>query len=77
VRPGDTFARIGGDEFSISNCSLEMLQALHCEYGQGHFFSKALPVEWAASMLFANANMDLAPAGLQNSMPAPISLATQ
>ena len=54
-----------------------MLQALNCEYGQGHFFSKALTGEWAASLLFANASIGLAQAGLQNSMPAPISLATQ
>jgi diguanylate cyclase (GGDEF)-like protein/PAS domain S-box-containing protein len=60
-----------------TNEQLEMLQALKCEYGQGHFFAKALTVEWAASMLFANASMDLASAGLQTPMPAPISLATQ
>jgi len=35
---------------------LEVLQTLNCQYGQGHFFSKALKGEWAASLLFANAN---------------------
>jgi diguanylate cyclase (GGDEF)-like protein/PAS domain S-box-containing protein len=60
-----------------TNEQLEMLQALNCEYGQGHFFSKALTVEWAASLLFANASIDLAPAELQSPMPDPISLATQ
>ena len=59
-----------------TNEQLEMLQALNCEYGQGHFFSKALTVEWAASLLFANASIGLAPAGLQHPGPAPISLAT-
>jgi len=42
-----------------------MLQALNCEYGQGHFFSKALTGEWEASLLFANASIGLAQAGLQ------------
>ena len=60
-----------------TNDQLEMLQALKCEYGQGHFFSKALKVEWAASLLFANASIGLAPEGLQNPMPAPISIAIQ
>ena len=60
-----------------TNEQLEMLQALNCEYGQGHFFSKALTVEWAASLLFANASMGFAPAGLPNPVPAPTSLATQ
>lgn len=59
-----------------TNDQLEMLQALNCEYGQGHFFAKALTVEWAASLLFTNASSGLAPA-LQNPMPAQISLATQ
>jgi EAL domain-containing protein (putative c-di-GMP-specific phosphodiesterase class I) len=40
-----------------TNEQLEMLSELGCEYGQGHFFSKALTVEWAASLLFANANI--------------------
>ena len=40
-----------------TNEQLEMLRDLNCEYGQGHFFSKALTVEWAASLLFANANI--------------------
>jgi diguanylate cyclase (GGDEF)-like protein/PAS domain S-box-containing protein len=40
-----------------TNEQLEMLRDLKCEYGQGHFFSKALTVEWAASLLFANANI--------------------
>lgn len=60
-----------------TNDQLEVLQSLNCEYGQGHFFSKALTVEWAASLLFANASIDLDPAVLQHSMPAPVSLATQ
>jgi diguanylate cyclase (GGDEF)-like protein/PAS domain S-box-containing protein len=55
-----------------TNEQLEMLQELNCQYGQGHFFSKALRVEWAASLLFANANIafdtkaprDLAPASV-------------
>jgi EAL domain-containing protein (putative c-di-GMP-specific phosphodiesterase class I) len=59
-----------------TNDQLEMLRALSCEYGQGHFFSKALTVEWAASLLFANASIG-SPAGLPNQMPAPTSLATQ
>lgn len=40
-----------------TNEQLEMLRDLNCEYGQGHFFSRALTVEWAASLLFANANI--------------------
>jgi len=40
-----------------TNEQLELLQELKCQYGQGHFFSKALKVEWAASLLFANANI--------------------
>jgi diguanylate cyclase (GGDEF)-like protein/PAS domain S-box-containing protein len=60
-----------------TNEQLEMLQELNCEYGQGHFFSKALAVEWAASLLFANASVGLAPAGLPNPTPAPTLLAIQ
>ena len=54
-----------------TNEQLEMLRALKCEYGQGYFFSKALSVEWAASLLFANAIIGFAPAGLPDPMPAP------
>ena len=38
---------------------LEKLRLLKCGYGQGHFFAKALSVEWAGSMLFANASIDI------------------
>ncbi len=40
-----------------TNEQLQMLRELNCQYGQGHFFSKALKVEWAASLLFANSNI--------------------
>jgi EAL domain-containing protein (putative c-di-GMP-specific phosphodiesterase class I) len=60
-----------------TNEQLEMLQELNCEYGQGHFFSKALAVEWAASLLFANASLGLAPAGLPNPRPTQTLLAIQ
>ncbi len=55
---------------------LEMLQALNCEYGQGHFFAKALTVEWAASLLFTNAGVGVLQQS-KSAMPAPTSLATQ
>ncbi len=40
---------------------LEKLKAMKCDYGQGFFFSKALNVEWAAHMLFANSTCDIPP----------------
>lgn len=54
-----------------TNEQLEVLQALKCQYGQGHFFSKALKGEWAASLLFANANT-----AFSESIPPPASLQT-
>jgi diguanylate cyclase (GGDEF)-like protein/PAS domain S-box-containing protein len=40
---------------------LEKLRELKCDYGQGFFFSKALTVEWAASLLFANSTYESPP----------------
>ncbi len=60
-----------------TNEQLEMLRDLNCEYGQGHFFSKALTVEWAASLFFANANIAFDMQSIRRSMPAPASLLTQ
>lgn len=53
-----------------TNEQLEMLRKLNCGYGQGHFFSKALRVEWAASMLFANANIAFDTQSFQSPAPA-------
>ena len=55
-----------------TNEQLEMLRDLNCAYGQGHFFSKALTVEWAASLLFANANIafDVQPTRRPTPVPA-------
>jgi diguanylate cyclase (GGDEF)-like protein/PAS domain S-box-containing protein len=55
---------------------LQMLRDLNCEYGQGHFFSKALTVEWAASLLFANANIafDVETPGRSLRVPASLLL---
>src|SRR2546421_7168807 len=40
---------------------LERLRLLKCDYGQGHFFAKALSVEWAGSLLFANSSIKIPP----------------
>ena len=55
---------------------LEKLTDLNCHYGQGHFFSKALAVEWAASYLFANSNMETVPHPVQPQMPVISSAVT-
>jgi diguanylate cyclase (GGDEF)-like protein/PAS domain S-box-containing protein len=60
-----------------TNDQLEKLTALNCLYGQGHFFSKALAVEWAASYLFANSNTDGAPLISQPPMPIISSVVAQ
>jgi EAL domain-containing protein (putative c-di-GMP-specific phosphodiesterase class I) len=60
-----------------TNDQLEKLTALNCLYGQGHFFSKALAVEWAASYLFANSNTDGAQLTSQPLMPIISSAITQ
>ncbi|HYW69688.1 MAG TPA: EAL domain-containing protein [Pyrinomonadaceae bacterium] len=57
-----------------TNEQLEMLRELNCEYGQGHFFSKALTVEWAASLLFANANIAFDTRTPRRPAPPPVSL---
>jgi diguanylate cyclase (GGDEF)-like protein/PAS domain S-box-containing protein len=57
-----------------TNEQVEILRDLNCEYGQGHFFSKALKVEWAASLLFANANIAFDTQGTRPAIPAPASL---
>ena len=60
-----------------TNDQLEKLTGLKCLYGQGHFFSKALAVEWAASYLFANSNSDGAPLTSPPLMPVINSAITQ
>jgi diguanylate cyclase (GGDEF)-like protein/PAS domain S-box-containing protein len=57
-----------------TNEQLQMLRDLNCQYGQGHFFSKALKVEWAASLLFANANIAFETQPMRPVAPAPASL---
>lgn len=61
-----------------TNDQLQMLRGLNCQYGQGHFFSKALKVEWAASLLFANSNIAFDTQNTQQLIPtpAPASLLT-
>jgi diguanylate cyclase (GGDEF)-like protein/PAS domain S-box-containing protein len=60
-----------------TNDQLEKLTELKCVYGQGHFFSKALAVEWAASYLFANRAPDGAPLTSPPLMPVISSTITQ
>jgi diguanylate cyclase (GGDEF)-like protein/PAS domain S-box-containing protein len=59
-----------------TNEQLQMLRDLNCQYGQGHFFSKALKVEWAASLLFANSNIAFeTQRATATSVPLPVAAA--
>ena len=60
-----------------TNDQLEKLAELNCQYGQGHFFSKALSSEWAASLLFSNTNIGVVPVASQEQMPVITSAVTQ
>jgi diguanylate cyclase (GGDEF)-like protein/PAS domain S-box-containing protein len=66
-----------------TNDQLEKLAELNCQYGQGHFFSKALAAEWAASLLFSNTNIGVVPVvpvvplKSQEQMPVITSTVTQ
>ena len=60
-----------------TNDQLEKLAELNCQYGQGHFFSKALSSEWAASLLFSNTNIGIVPVASQEQMPVITSAVTQ
>ena len=66
-----------------TNDQLEKLSELNCQYGQGHFFSKALAAEWAASLLFSNTNIGVVPVvpvvplKSQDQMPVITSAVTQ
>jgi EAL domain-containing protein (putative c-di-GMP-specific phosphodiesterase class I) len=58
-----------------TNEQLQMLRDLNCQYGQGHFFSKALKVEWAASLLFANSNIAFDTQRTHPPVPLPVAAA--
>ncbi|HEX3144969.1 MAG TPA: bifunctional diguanylate cyclase/phosphodiesterase, partial [Pyrinomonadaceae bacterium] len=58
-----------------TNEQLQMLRDLNCQYGQGHFFSKALKVEWAASLLFANSNIAFETQRTHPPVPLPVAAA--
>jgi diguanylate cyclase (GGDEF)-like protein/PAS domain S-box-containing protein len=63
-----------------TNDQLEKLAELNCQYGQGHFFSKALAAEWAASLLFSNTNIGVVPVvplASPEQMPVITSAVTQ
>jgi EAL domain-containing protein (putative c-di-GMP-specific phosphodiesterase class I) len=60
-----------------TNDQLEKLAELNCEYGQGHFFSKALTAEWAASLLFSSTNIGVVPLAAPEQMPVITSAVTQ